>query len=299
VFEDSRDYLRENGLPADDAPELPSSPKAFSDGGAYKWEAAGPLDATRAAQLIADCERHGVFLNQITHTVGIMRLLDREIEELVALAAETERQLVLAVGPRSTYDISAQRLASGAAAHASAYRLRGVEQVLRAVADVERAVALGVRGFLVFDEGLLWLLARMRIEGRLPETIRFKASSGMGIANPFHCRAIADLGADTINLQRDLTVGMMAAARQIVDIPFDVHTDNPASTGGFIRVYEAPEVVRVGAPVYLKAGSSLLELDDDVLTERQVTAIAREIAVQAETITRFLPAVPQSVSRDL
>jgi hypothetical protein len=205
----------------------------------------------------------------------------------------------MAVGPRSGYDISAQRLAPGSAAKASAYRLRGVEQVIRAVADVERAVELGVRGFLIFDEGLLWLLARLRSENRLPADVRFKASSGMGVANPFHCKVVADLGADTINLQRDLEIGMVAAARQAVDIPFDLHTDNPPSTGGFIRTYEIPDLVRVGAPVYLKAGNSLLELDDEALGENQIAAIAREIAVQAETIARLAPELRHSESRDL
>jgi hypothetical protein len=299
VFDEMREYLRAAGLPAVDAPDLPSSPLAFSDGGLYKWEVAGPVGAEQAAQLFAECGRHGVFLNQVTHTVGIMRMLDREITDLVAVAGEAERQLVLAVGPRSAYDISAQRLAPGAAAKASAYRLRGVEQVLRATADVERAVELGVRGFLIFDEGLLWLLVRLRSEGKLPAEVRFKASSGMGVANAFHCRVVADLGADTINLQRDLEIGMVAAARQAVELPFDLHTDNPPSTGGFMRLYEIPEFVRVGAPVYLKAGNSLLELDDEVLGERQVAAIARELAVQAETLGRLAPQIRHSTSRDL
>jgi hypothetical protein len=299
VFDATREYLRAAGLPPGDAADLPSSPGAFSDGGLYKWEVAGPVGPEQASQLIAECARHGVFLNQITHTVGVMRMLDREIADLVTVTNEVERQLVLAVGPRSAYDISAQRLAPGAAAKASAYRLRGVEQVLRALADVERAVQLGVRGFLIFDEGLLWVLARMRTEGRIPADVRLKASSGMGVANAFHCRVVAELGADTINLQRDLDLGMIAAARQTVEVPFDLHTDNPPSTGGFMRLYEISEMVRVGAPVYLKAGNSLLELDDDALGERQVAAIARELAVQAETITRLAPSIRHSESRDL
>ena len=297
MFEKTRDYLRAASLPADDAPLLPASTRSFSDGGTYKWEVAGPIRAEHAAQLVEACGAFDVFLNQITNTSGIMRLLDREIADLVEFADSANRQVVLAVGPRSAYDISAQRLAAGAAAQASAYRLRGVEQVVRAVADVERAAALGVRGFLIFDEGLLWLLDRMRRDEKLPGGVRFKASSGMGVANPFHCRAVVELGADTINLQRDLELGMIAAARQMVDVPFDLHTDNPPSTGGFIRIYEAPEMIRVGAPVYLKAGNSTLEIDDEDLTEPQVAAMARELAVQGEMIARLVPNAEQSKSR--
>jgi hypothetical protein len=299
VFDASRTYLRAKQLPADDAPTLPTSTASFSDGGTYKWEVAAPVGPQEAALLIERCEEHGVFLNQITQTVGVMRLLHQEIVDLVQIARDADRQLVLAVGPRGTYDVSAQRLATGAASQASAFRLRGVEQVLRAIEDVRRATDLGVNGFLIFDEGLLWLLAQMRADGTLPETVRFKASSGMGVANPFHCRVIADLGADTINLQRDLELGMIAAAREAVDLPFDLHTDNPASTGGFIRIYEAPEMVRVAAPVYLKAGNSLLDTDDAAVTEAQIAGIAHEIAVQSEAIARHLPEARQSRQREI
>jgi hypothetical protein len=298
VFEGSREYLRSLALPADDAPLLPTSAHRFGDGGWYRWEVAGWIDAEVAAQLFRACEGYGVFLNQLTHTAGIMRLLDREIGELVAVCEEAGRQLVLAVGPRSAYDISAQRLASSPAAQASAYRLRGVEQVVRAIADVERAVELGARGFLVFDEGLLWVLHRMRTDGKLPASLRFKASSGLGVSNPFHCRAVADLGADSINLQRDLELGMIAAARLAVRIPFDLHTDNPPSTGGFVRMYEAPEMIRVAAPVYLKAGGSVTGVDDERITSDQVALVARELAAQQETITRLAPELVQSVTRD-
>jgi hypothetical protein len=57
------------------------------------------------------------------------------------------------------------------------------------------------------------------------------------------------LGAERINPVRDLQVPMLAALRAVVSVPIDVHTDNPPGSGGFIRVYEAPEIVRVAAPV--------------------------------------------------
>ena len=33
--------------------------------------------------------------------------------------------------------------------------------------------------------------------------------------------------------------------------------ENPKSSGGFIRHYEAPEIIRAAAPVYLKTGGAV------------------------------------------
>jgi hypothetical protein len=170
--------------------------------------------------------------------------------------------------------------------------------VIRAAEDVRRAADLGVRGFLVFDEGHLWLLDRMREDGRLPAEVRFKASSGMGAGNPVHCRVVADLGADAINLQRDLELSMIAAVRQAVSIPLDLHTDNPRATGGFIRTYEVGEIVRVAAPVYLKSGNSQKEFEEGALTAGQIRGIAHQIAVESEMIARYHPETAQSRTRD-
>ena len=60
-----------------------------------------------------------------------------------------------------------------------------------------------------------------------------------------------------MNLVRDIQLQMLAAMRQAINIPIDVHTENPASTGGFIRHYEVPEMVRVASPIYLKTGGSV------------------------------------------
>ncbi|MEM1221755.1 MAG: peptidase, partial [Verrucomicrobiota bacterium] len=38
------------------------------------------------------------------------------------------------------------------------------------------------------------------------------------------------------------------------DLPLDFSAEAPKSSGGFIRDYDAPEIVRVAAPVYLKSG---------------------------------------------
>jgi hypothetical protein len=65
---------------------------------------------------------------------------------------------------------------------------------------------------------------------------------------------LADLGADTINLPTDLTLAQITAIRAAVDVPLDVYVEAPDSVGGFVRLQEIPELIRVAAPVYVKFG---------------------------------------------
>ena len=62
------------------------------------------------------------------------------------------------------------------------------------------------------------------------------------------------LGADTLNLTTDLSLAQIAAIRAVVDVPLDIYVEVPDNVGGFVRLHEIPEIVRVAAPVYLKFG---------------------------------------------
>lgn len=298
MLDEARRMLERLGLPGGDLAALPDSPLRFPDGGQYKWEVAGAVSAANAEALIAGASEVGVHLSQVTHTEGIMRLTDREIRDLVNVVGDADRQLMMAVGPRGVWDIGGQRMAASPAATVSAYRLRGTEQLVRAVEDVRRALELGVRGFLVFDEGLLLVLGQLRAAGEIPAGVRLKASSNMGVANPAHCRAVRDLGADSINLQRDLDLAMIAAARAAVDTPFDLHTDNPQATGGFVRTYEIPEMIRIAAPLYLKTGNAAQRTFDAPLGPGEIAGMVHQMAVEAETIARHAPELVPSRVRE-
>lgn len=63
------------------------------------------------------------------------------------------------------------------------YRLRGQEQLVRALEDVRRAVDVGVRGFILHDEGLLSVLGRLRAAGKIPEDTHLKISAHCGLGN--------------------------------------------------------------------------------------------------------------------
>ena len=79
------------------------------------------------------------------------------------------------------------------------YRLRGEEQIVRAIEDVKRAARLGCRGFLVYDEGCLWVLNQMRKAGEIPSDCHFKISAHAGHGNPASAKLLESIGADSIN----------------------------------------------------------------------------------------------------
>lgn len=260
----------------------------FADGGHYKWEVAGAFDGPSVRALAARLEAAGVRLHQVTNTVGVMRYLDEQIVDLVAACAELGVQLRVSAGPRGVFDIGGQRLASSSVASASAYRLRGSRQLADAVEDTLHAVDLGVRGFLVFDEGLLHALHRLQERGDIPR-LYLKASSNMGAANPAHVLSLEALGADSVNLQRDLDVDMLAQVRAATALPLDLHTDNPVQTGGFVRGYDVPRMVLAAAPVYLKTGNAAQDFSDTAPSAAELDAIAHQLLLDHQMLTRLAP----------
>ena len=206
--------------------------------------------AEAVAALLDTATKNGITINRVTETYGMFRHTRDEIKEYCRLCHDYGAELLMSTGPRATYDTGATVLSPQGVR--ISYRLRGMEQVLRGVEDIKRGYDLGVRGFLIYDEGMLWLVGQMRKDGALPKDIIFKTSAHLGHCNPCSFKLLESLGADSINPVRDLQIPMIAALRAAVKVPLDVHTDNPPGSGGFIRVYEAPEIVRVAAPVHLQ-----------------------------------------------
>lgn len=294
MFDETKAYLKRLGLPEGDLHELPSSEKRFPDGGNFRVEVA-TVNTLEAAEIILQfCQQGKTWINEITHTSGITLMLDEEIKDFVKLAQEYGIELRMGVGPRATNDIGAQVKVNSVPAHAVGARLRGMDQLIRAIEDVKRAVALGCRGILVMDEGLLYILNQMRKDGTLPADLKFKASAALGACNPVGCKVIENLGADSINLQRDLPLSMIAAIRAYVDVPLDIHSDNPVMSGGFMRFYEAPEFVRIAAPVYIKAGNSALPEHDMYPSKEQARRMAQRVVRVTQMIKEYYPEAVQS-----
>lgn len=283
----TREFLKSIGLPGGDAYDLPTSEKRFEDGAQYRFEVPGIQGPKVMEALLEAMDQYGIALHRVTQTKGIMLLTDNEIMEMVRLAKEGQTDLILAIGPRATTDTSAS--VNTPEGVRMGYRLRGQEQVVRAVEDVKRAASFGCRSFLVYDEGCLWLLNEMRKAGEIPADCHFKVSAHAGHGNPCSAKLLELIGANSVNPVRDIQLQMLAAMRQAIDIPIDIHTENPKSTGGFIRHYEVPEMIRVAAPIYLKTGGSVAKTHSWDSTTDDAKQRAKQVSLVKRMIDTYYP----------
>lgn len=291
-MEETRAFLKKIGLPDKDAYDLPTSEKRFSDGGQYRFEVPGIQGPKAMIALLKEMDNYGIYLHRITQTIGIMRLTDKEIEQMMQYAEEYRVSLVLAIGPRATTDTSAS--VNTPEGVRMGYRLRGQEQIVRAIEDVKRACRFGCREFLVYDEGLLWVLNEMRKEGKIPKNLLFKVSAHTGHGNPCSVKLLQTIGANSVNPVRDIQLQMLSAMRQTVDIPLDIHTENPKSSGGFIRHYEVPEMVRIASPIYLKTGGSVAANHSWESNEDDAIKRAKQVSLVKRMLDEYYPEAVQS-----
>lgn len=288
----TRKFLESLGLPGGDLYSLPTSEKRFDDGGQYRFEVPGIQGPKVMEALLEEVDKYGLYLHRVTQTKGIMSLTNNEISSMVNLADKANLELILAIGPRATTDTSAS--VNTPEGVRMGYRLRGQEQIVRAIEDVKRAASLGCRGFLVYDEGCLWVLNEMRKAGEIPVDCHFKVSAHTGFGNPCSARLLQSIGADSINPVRDIQLQMLSAMRYAVDIPIDIHTENPKSTGGFIRHYEVPEFIRVAAPIYLKTGGSVAQTHSWDSTTDDAKKRAKQVSLVKRVIDQYYPDAVQS-----
>jgi len=281
----SSDFLKTLGISRADQNER--SNKRFPDGAQYRFEVPGIQKPETFTSLLEAAEDQDVTLHRVTQTRGIMLLNDHEIEEMADLARSAKLELFLSVGPRATYDTSASAQTKEGAR--IGYRLRGYENLLYAIEDVKRAAKLGVRGIVIYDEGMLWVLGKMREAGELPVNMHFKVSAHTGHGNPASAKLLEEIGADSFNPVRDLQINMMAALRRAINISIDVHTENPQSSGGFIRHYEVPDIIKVAAPVYLKTGGSVAKHHGYDTTWKEAVERIRQVSLVQDMIERFYP----------
>ena len=275
------------------------SNKTFNDKGQFRFEVPGIQSPNTMKTLLSEAKKEDLFIHRVTQTKGIMLLSDDEISQMVDLASEFGCELFLSVGPRATYDTSATvHTKEGSRI---GYRLRGYDNIVYAIEDVKRAVSLGVRGILLYDEGLLFVLNKMRKSGELPTNLHFKISAHAGHGNPASAKLLEENGLNSLNPVRDLQIPMIAAIRNAIDIPIDLHTENPKSTGGFIRHYEVPQFIKVASPVYLKTGGSVASNHNWDTTQKEAIARIKQVKLVKRIIDKYLPkaTMSPSFSKDL
>jgi hypothetical protein len=247
-----RDALELAGLPPGDLHELPTSEKRFRDGAQYRFEIPSTEGPRCLEAVVDEAARLGVPIHRVSQGSGVFMLTDAELDEVAGLAAEARMEVSLFARPNAGWDASATSRAPTGGALAAA--TRGQDQLIAVLEDVVRAAEHGVRSVLLADVGALHAFSRLRAAGVVPSDMQAKVSVMLPVANAATASVLAELGASTLNLPPDLSLAQIAAIRAAVDLPIDFYVEAPDSLGGFVRLHEIPELIRVAAPVYVKFG---------------------------------------------
>lgn len=291
-YQRAREILKNMNLPIGDIYNLPTSGLKFSDRGSYKIEVPTVNTFSAAKKILSESSKLNIKVNRITETFGIFRHQKQEILDYISLCKDYECELLMSIGPRAPYDLSptSQTLQG----RSISYRLRGQEQVVYALEEFLRAVDMGIRGFVIYDEGFLWMIQWLKQKNKIPENIHLKISAHCGQANPLSGLLLQQMGANSFNPVRDLSLPMISSLRKTIFIPIDIHCDNPVSSGGFIRNYEVPELIRIASPVYLKIGNSVLPKHGHLTTEDDAILMVNQIQIIKEFIENYSENIMQS-----
>jgi hypothetical protein len=280
----TRDFLSRSRLPTGDGPAPAPSERSFPGGGKFGIELSSVNNAATLRTLLKLAGEYSIRVDRCDECRGIVRLPSADVKEMIRICAGEGIGLLLSIGPRAIYDTGGfVRSPNG---RRIGYRLRGMESVVRAVEEVRRVADLGARGLVVYDEGLLLLLHRLREAGELPASMVFKVSVHMGCSNPLSARVYEGLGADTINPVPDLDLGMLGAMRAAVSCPLDLFSDTAEEAGGLLRTHEVPDFVRVAAPIYLKCGAISQLRQNHLPTDAELRERIRQTACVVEMLAR-------------
>jgi Peptidase family U32 len=275
-----RDVLQAMGLPDGDLHGLPDSPKRFADGAQYRIEIPSTEGPECLRAVLQEADKLAVRVHRVSQGSGVFLHTDAELDEMAQLAAGARVEVSLFLRPNAGWDTSAMARAPAGAVLAAA--ARGQDQVMACLDDACRAAEHGFRSVLVADLGVLAAFAAMRGAGALPADMQAKVSVMLPVANAVSAQLVERLGANTLNLPTDLSLPQIAAIRAAVDIPLDIYVESPDSLGGFIRMHEIAEIIRVAAPVYLKFG--LRNAPDIYPSGGHLTATA--VALSRERVRR-------------
>lgn len=246
---DIRRMIKGQGVAPQDRYDLPASQGRFPDGAHYRNEISGVNGLEGLQELVEERRARAVPIHRVIMGDGNKFTTD-ELREIAALAAEEHLEVVMDPGPKSITDIG--RHAETPFGKWGGWRLRGADNVAYLVQSILRCYDAGFRAFLLYDEGALYLLDRMRRSGDVPDDMIFKISYTAGYRSPAGAKLLEELGADSFNPVTDLELPMLAAVRQTVSIPMDIVIFGWETLGNFSRVNQSPEIVRVAAPCYLK-----------------------------------------------
>lgn len=247
-----REFMEKQGIPGRDGYELAPSGKAFPDGANFRIEIAGVERASTMEAMIKEAEKRNVVIHRAIAAVGGSTYCDEgELTAMAQMAKDAKIETIMTVGHRKGWDVGAKE-AGTREGQMQGFRLRGSDNISYHIADIMRSIDAGFRGFLVYDEGVLFILNKMRQEGLIPSETIFKFSVFGGYCSAAGAKVIEGMGANSLNPISDVSRPILASIRQAINIPLDVYTIVVNSFGGNFRAWEAPEIAKVASPCYFK-----------------------------------------------
>jgi hypothetical protein len=278
--------LARRGIYAEPAPA--PSERRFPDGAHHRIEIPSVEGPAVLRAVVAQAATEGITVNRVSQGSGAMLLSAAELAEMARIGADTGIEVSLFVGPREEWDVGSVAQSGDGAGRAGL--IRGVRQLRYAIDDVLRGVDHGIRGFLVADAGLLELLAEMQSGGEIPASVVWKVSAMLAPANPLTVTQLERLGASTINVPADVTLGQLAEMRSATSLPLDLYVEAPTGMGGVVRGQEAADLVAVAAPMYVKFGlrNSRLLYPSGLHLVDEAAAIAREKVHRARVALEWM-----------
>jgi len=247
-----RTFMESMGIPGRDGYDLPTSQKTFPDGAHYRIEIAGVERISTLHAMIDEAKARDITIHRVIAAVGGATYCDfEELKAMAQVAREEGIEIIMTVGHRKGWDAGAKEISTPEGSM-QAFRLRGSDHISYHIADIMRCIEAGHRGFLVYDEGVLSILSKMRTEGFIPEETIFKFSVFGGYCSAAGAKVVESLGVNSFNPSSDVSLPILASIRKAITIPLDVYIIIVDSFGGMFRVYEAPEIARVASPCYFK-----------------------------------------------
>lgn len=250
-MDDVSRWLEQAGIPGRDAYDLPSSTKRFPDGAHYRMELTGLEGPKVLEALIEEKNKRNVPVHRLISIVQGGTLFDRqELRDFAQMAAAEKMEVIAVPGPRLGWDTGRQTASTEGMR--AGMNHRGSDELRKVVADIIRMYDQGIRGFMIVDEGLMWLIRNMQEQGNFPKDIAIKLSVWASISSAAGARMVEDLGVSSFNTPSDISLPQMAAIRKSINIPMDFYIYTSLSFGGMNRFYDGADVARCCAPVYFK-----------------------------------------------
>lgn len=244
------DVLVRRGLGSEPIPVASSS--MFPDGAQFRIEIPSVEGPAVLRAVVEAASKNGIVVNRVSQGSGAMLMSEYELSEMAKIGADAGLEVSLFIGPREEWDIgNHSRSADGPEL---AGRLRSFRQLRYAIDDVLRSVEQGIRGFLIADTGLLEILVDMQNKGEIPLSVVWKMSVVVAPCNPVTLMQLERMGASTVNVPSDMTLGQLYEMRAASNIPIDLYVEAPDAMGGVVRGQETADLVLVAAPLYVKFG---------------------------------------------